>query len=148
MARIDYYGIENAIANVLKTDSTLTGVTVLVEEELTVQRGNVIGIYLDDRNVPIEDQPIAAGTKTRFNVNFSIWCWHFGIGRDRTLAQQQRDDLIGKVEIALMKNRTLQNTVTMSWLDGGDFISGPDPTGNQFMSGGEIRLTVDVTAST
>ena len=147
MARCDYYAIENAIATILRADATLAGVSVIVEDEVAVQRGSIIGIYLDDRDAPMDLQAIAAGTRTRFNINFSIWCWHFGVGRDRTVVMQQRDDLLGKVEIALMNNRTLSNTVTMSWLNGGEFISGPDPTGNQFMSGAQIRLTVDATAS-
>lgn len=148
MARVDYYAIENAIAAVLRADATLAGVTVMVEEELSFQRGSIVGIYLDDRSSPQDLQAISAGTETRFIVNFTVWCWHMGIGRDRTMVMQQRDDLVGKVEIALMKNRTLSNTVNMSWLEGGEFISGPDPQGNQFMSGAEIKLSADVTAST
>jgi len=61
---------------------------------------------------------------------------------------EQRDDLIGKVEIALMKERTLNGTVNSSWLEGGEFLSGPDPTGNQFMSGASVMLIADVTATT
>lgn len=147
MARVNYFEIENQIRAVLAAASDLTGVTILVEEEIAVQRGNVVGIYLDDRSAPSELQSISAGTRTRLYVQFSIWCWHFGIGRDRRPAMQARDDLVGKVEIALMGNRNLNNTVNTSWLEGGEFISGPDPTGDQFMSGAQVRLTVDVTAS-
>ena len=147
MPRINYFNIETQIKAVLDADSNLTGTAVLVEEEIAVQRGNVIGIYLDDRSAPSELQSISSGTRTRFFVQFSIWCWHFGIGRDRSPAMQARDDLVGKVEIALMGNRTLNATVNTSWLEGGEFISGPDPTGDQFMSGAQVRLTVDVTAS-
>lgn len=147
MARIDYFSIEEAIKTVLDDDADVTG-SVLIEEEITIQRGNIIGIYLDDRNAADEDQSLSAGTRTRFNVRFTIWCWHFGIGRDRRGPMEQRDDLVGKVEIALMKKRTLNDTVTMSWLEGGEFLSGPDPTGNQFMSGASIILVVDVTGTT
>ena len=148
MARINYYGIEDAIRSVLAADSDLAGVTITVEEELSPARGNVVGIYLDSRSAPNELQGLSAGQRTRFHVTFSIWCWHFGVGRDWRVPMQQRDDLLGKVEIVLMKNRTLNDTVTMSWLTGGEFMSGPDPTGNQFMSGAEIKLTADVAAST
>ena len=148
MARVDYFGIEEAIKSILDADADLAGVEVLIEEELTIQRGNVVGIYLDDRDAPNEDQSLSAGTRTRFNVRFSIWCWHFGVGRDRRVPMEQRDDLIGKVEIALMKERTLNDTVNSSWLEGGEFLSGPDPTGNQFMSGASVMLIADVTAAT
>ena len=144
MARADYYAIEDAIRAVLAAASSLSGVTILVEEELTVQRGSVIGIYLEDRTAPAEEQPIAAGLETRFHVNFTIWCWHFGVGRDRRPVMEARDDLVGNVEIALMGNRDLNDTVDSSWLTGGDFLSGPDPTGKQFMAGASINLTVDV----
>mgnify|MGYP001566743466 FL=1 len=147
MARINYYNIEAQIKAVLDADANLTGTTILVEEEIAVQRGNIVGIYLDDRSAPSDLQSISAGTRTRLYVQFSIWCWHFGIGRDRRPAMQARDDLVGKVEIALMGNRNLNDTVNTSWLEGGEFISGPDPTGDQFMSGAQVRLTVDVTAS-
>ena len=147
MARINYFNIETQIKAVLDADANLTGTTILVEEEIAVQRGNVVGIYLDDRSAPADLQSISAGTRTRLLVQFSIWCWHFGIGRDRRPAMQARDDLVGKVEIALMGNRNLNSTVNTSWLEGGEFISGPDPTGDQFMSGAQVRLTVDVTAS-
>ena len=148
MARVDYFNIEEAIKTILDADADLAGVSVLVEEELTVQRGNVIGIYLDDRDAADADQSLSAGTRTRFNVRFTIWCWHFGVGRDRRVPMEQRDDLVGKVEIALMKERTLNGTVTTSWLEGGEFLSGPDPTGNQFMSGASVILVVDVTGTT
>ena len=147
MSRVNYFEIENQIRAVLAAATDLAGVTILVEEEIAVQRGNVVGIYLDDRSAPSELQSISAGTRTRLLVQFSIWCWHFGIGRDRRPTMQARDDLVGKVEIALMGNRNLNSTVNTSWLEGGEFISGPDPTGDQFMSGAQVRLTVDVTAS-
>ena len=148
MARVDYFSIETAIKTILDADADLASVSVLIEEELTVQRGNVIGIYLDDRDAAEQDQSLSAGTRTRFNVRFSIWCWHFGVGRDRRVPMEQRDDLVGKVEIALMKERSLNSTVDTSWLEGGEFLSGPDPTGKQFMSGASIILVADVTGTT
>ena len=148
MARVDYFNIEEQIKTILDDDADLSDVDILIEEEISVQRGNVIGIYLDERDAPDDEQSLSAGTRTRFNVRFSIWCWHFGIGRDRRVPMQQRDDLVGKVEIALMKKRTLNDTVNMSWLEGGEFLSGPDPTGNQFMSGASVILVANVTGTT
>lgn len=148
MARVDYFAIEAAIRDILVADAGLAGTTVLVEEELTVNRGNIVGIYLEDRDSPAEIQTLSAGTRTRFFVRFTIWCWHFGVGRNRQVPMEQRDDLVGKVEIALMGNRNLNGTVDSSWLLGGEFISGPDPTGRQFMSGASVILEVDVTGTT
>jgi len=148
VARVDYFAIETQIKTILDAEASLSGTSVLIEEELTFERGNIVGIFLDDREAPEELQSLSAGTRTRFLVTFSIWCWHFGVGRDRRVPMEQRDDLVGNVEIALMKERTLNGTVNMSWLAGGEFLSGPGETKNQFMSGAQIILIVDVTAST
>ena len=135
------------IKNVLDDDASVVA-DVIIEEELSVQRNNVVGIYLDDRIAPEGDQSLSSGTRTRFQVRFSIWCWHFGIGPDRRPVMEQRDDLLGNVEIALMNNRSLNSTVETSWIEGGEFMSGPDPDSNQFMAGAQIILVADVTAST
>ena len=148
MSRVDYFTIEEAIKSILDADAIVSAKAILIEEELVFERGNIIGIYLDDRQAPDELQSISAGTRTRFLVSFSLWCWHFGVGRDRRVPMEQRDDLLGNVEIALMKVRNLNDTVNTSWLLGGEFLSGPDPTGKQFMSGAQIILVADVTAST
>lgn len=148
MSRVDYYNIEDQIRSVLAADSDLSGVTILVEEEISAQRGNVVAIYLDDRSAPDSLQGLSAGQRTRFLIRFTIWCFHFGISRDRRAVMEQRDDLVGKVEIALMKNRNLNNSVVTSWLSGGEFISGPDPTGKQFMVGASITLECDAIGST
>lgn len=146
MARVDYSTIEDAIETVLKADANLAGVTYLVEEELVMGTGDIVGIYLEDRNAPEAMQSVSAGKRTRFLIRFSVWCWHFGIAKNKRTVMKKRDDLLGKVEIALMGNRNLNNTVNTSWLEGGEFESGKDEAGRQFMSGGQIILTADATA--
>src|SRR3990167_3473965 len=146
MARVDYSAIEDAIETVLKADANLAGVKYLVEEELVMGTGDIIGIYLEDRNAPEGMQSVSAGKRTRFLIRFSVWCWHFGIAKNKRLVMEKRDDLLGKAEIALMGNRNLNDTVNTSWLEGGEFESGKDEAGRQFMSGGQIILTADATA--
>ncbi len=138
MARVDYYGIAKAIQSQLQADSNLADVTVLVEEELTMSRGNVVIIYLDRREAPDDLQTLSAGTRTRFNLFFSIWCFHFGF--EKALAIEARDDLLGKVELALMSDPTFSNNVSSSWITGGDFDNGPLPDGVDFMAGAEVQL--------
>lgn len=125
----------------------MAGVTVLLEQEVVFERGNVVVIYLDRRDSEAT-QVIAAGTRHRYDLQFSIWCFHFAL--DITLSLDQRDDLVGNVEIALMKDRTLQGTVDDSDLAGGEFLNGrtPEEGGGLFFAGAEVRLVAQAVAIT
>lgn len=149
MARVDYFDLENTIKSILEADSSLSGVTITVEGE--VPGGGVglfpyVGIHIERRD-PHGGQPLAAGQRTRLNLKFAIWCWEYSL-ESVAKAIQLRDDLVGKVEVALMKNRTINNKVACIWLDGGRLPSGKDPESNGWLSAGEIIVIADVTAST
>lgn len=133
MARIDYYAIEEAIQTLLKNDATLDGVAITVEEELIFGAESTpwVGIYLEGRSVPSDQQVLAAGTVARYTLDFRIWCWQYSL--DKTQALKLRDDLLGKVEVTLMKNRTLGGMVASSWIEGGETPSGR--LGNEQNSG-------------
>ena len=143
MARIDYFAIEEVIKTQLTGDSTLVGVSVHVEDELTMARGKHVFISLERRDAP-DEQAIAAGTQTRFQIRFSLKCFDFGL--DRRGALEARDDLLGKVEVALMKDRTFSGAVAMSWLAGGEFESGQGTDG--FFAAAEVVLIADARATT
>lgn len=152
MSRIDYFSIEESIEDILKASSDLSegpsDVTVLVEEDISFAGGDIIQILLKRRDAPEENQPIASGTITRYDVTFSIWC--YGYALERREAMKRRDDLVGKVEIVLQSNRMLglPNLVNQSWFTGGDFenVQGPEESGDLFLSGAEIELVCDVKA--
>ena len=149
MARVDYFGIEEAIKTVLEANAALAGVQVGIEEELpfTAAVDPQVEIYLERRDAP-ELQPLAGGQRTRFLVRFSIWC--YGVSLDSIAkACEVRDDLIGAVELALMADRTLGGTVNASWLEGGAFDTKETPGASSgFGMGGEIILMADVKATT
>lgn len=151
MARVDYFQIEKEIQTVLKDDADLAGVAVLIEEELTFAEGNIILIELDRRDAPDDLQSISAGQRTRFLLQISLWCWGFGYERER--AMEQRDDLLGKVEVALLKHRAAQpgnafgGEVTSFWMQGGDFENRRTTDSDRFLSGASIDLICDVTAT-
>ena len=149
MARVDYYAIETQIKSILDADSNLTGTTVSVEGEIlfSAEQTPWVGIYLERREAPASLQTLAAGQRTNFLLRFSIWCWSFSL-ESITKAIQQRDDLLGKVEISLMSNRTLGNLVRKSWLEGGEMPSGRMPDNTGFVSGAEIILVAEGVAST
>ena len=147
MARLDYYAIETAIKTLLEADATLAGTVVTVEDELLfgAERTPWVGIFLDRRDPG--EQSLSAGTRTRYNIRLSIWCWEYSM-ESISKAIQLRDDLVGKVEVALMKQRTLNDTVTKSWIEGGELPSARVPDNNGFVSGGEIILIADASATT
>jgi hypothetical protein len=144
MARIDYHGIKQNIKDVLEANIPDVD-TVYVEEDLQVsaEMSPWMCVYLTGREVP-EDQPIAAGKRTRMRVNFSVWVWVFNLELDR--AERDRDRLVGEIELALMNNRSLNESVEGVLLDGGELPSNRDPDSPGFFSGGEVRILVDVTS--
>lgn len=147
MARISYYAIEQAIADQIKNDTDVAAITtnVVVEEAVMMQSSHLVHVSLESREEPAQRQSISAGTRTRVLCHFAVWC--FARGLQMPAAIEQRDDLLSAVEVALMKNRHLpfgRNDINTYWIDGGEFESAKDETG--FIVGGEISLTVDVTA--
>lgn len=145
MARVDYYALEEAIRTQLKTTATLADTTILIEEEVMMQPGNVVVIYLDRRDAPADEQVISAGRRTRFNIKFTIACYHSGL--DKSVVMEQRDDLLGKVELALMADNTFSNSVDASWIEGGDFENARNQGGTAgFVSVGTIELIAQVSA--
>lgn len=143
MARIDYFDIEDSLADVLRADATLSGVLVQVEERIVLQDGDFVDIFLDEREAP-EEQPIAAGKITRYELRLSVWC--FGYALDLREAGRRRDELLGKVEIALMKNRQWHSQIGQSWSGGGRFDNRQNEETGGLLSGAEIRLVADVKA--
>lgn len=148
MSRVDYYDLATEIREILIADDTLEGVQVTVEDDAPLDSGPWVSVVLVNRSTPM-GQPLAGGTRTRFNVRFSLWCWQFSL-ESTGVASKLRDDLVGKVEIALMANRTLNNKVASSWLEGGDMMSERVQNDNisGYIAGGEVILIADITAST
>ena len=148
MARIDYYELELELKDILDGAEDLTttgrGLTVLVEEDLAFQRGDIILIELNRRDAPDDAQPLAAGKRTRYELQMSIWCYGFGL--QRADAMRNRDDLVSRVEIVLQGNRTLNGKVGTSWFTGGEFENRRNEPGDAFLSGAEIELVCDVSA--
>lgn len=137
MARIDYFAIEQAIKAQLEADATLAGVIVEIEQELSWFENDLVMIYLERRDTPAEIQTISAGQRTTFDLRFALWCWHFGL--DAATSHERRDDLVGKVELALMRDRTLQATVDWFHIEGGEFLTAKDDS-DGFASGAEIVI--------
>jgi len=150
VARADFYAIECAIGQRLALDDALAEakVKVLIEEEMSPRHARQVCIYLDSYEVPPEYQGINAGTRTRMHVKYILACYAFNLKIER--AMELRDDLMGRVEVALMREpRTFsRDEVRTSWHQGGEFASARMEGGAQFMAMGEIGLIVDMEATT
>lgn len=146
MARIDYFAIEQEIQRVLKEDATLVGagvVHVVVEEDVVTSPEMCpwVGVYIADRES--SGSPITAGQQQRFKVRYEVWCYDHAL--EVPEASRLRDDLIGKVEVALLKKPTLNGKVTTMMITGGTFDSGRVDAG--FLMGGSIVLEIEKKAT-
>lgn len=141
---LDYFGIEQAVKDRLNDTDELADVSVKLEQELSFgERGRQVYIALQRRSAPEGLQSISAGSRTRFLLQISLWCFCWDLSLEE--AAHKRDHLISQVEVALMREpRSFGvNNVTSSWIQGGEFSSGEEEA--SFMSGGEIVLVVDAT---
>lgn len=142
-----YYAVEKAIRDAVLSDSELAGVRAFIEQDLVwaAESAPAVYIYATGREAPENEQRLAGGQRTDWILAISIWCvaWHL----DSTeRAAELRDLLIERVELALMRDRTIGDKCDRSWLDGGQFISGPGEQG--FLSTGEISVKVKLNSTT
>ena len=144
MAAIPYWSIREEIAEILRAN--LTGITIEIEKELEfgIDQSPWVGIYLERREAPADQQPIAAGRVTRMFLEIHIWVFVHAFDLD--LGIKGRDELIGKIELILMANRLLNETVDSCWLDGGELISGQREEEKDFLASGQIVLRMEVSA--
>lgn len=147
--RVDYYGILKAIRTAIISDTDVERHDERITERIYIERpllleGPAVFIYRDRRDAPEEIQRISQGRRIDMFLNVSLWVMEFDF--DSVEAATRRcDDLLGKVETAILADRTFGGTVAYHWITGGEFISGED---NGFYSAAEIALTAKVHATT
>jgi hypothetical protein len=146
MAGVDYWGIREAIAAVLRADANLYGVNVLIEEIflLSPEQCPAVIVYLEDRAAVPSQQRISAGMRTDFELHFTLWCSCYSI-ESRPVAVRLRDELMAVVETALQHNRVLSDTVGPLWLTGSPRYDIKSDAG--FVAWGEVQLTVPAISS-
>ncbi len=147
MGRIPYFAIQQAIRDTIKADNNLKDDMIVIEEEppTSTEPGRWIGVYLERRD-PVAGS-IAAGRRQRLQMTFAIWC---AASHMESVAQacQERDKLMGQVEIALLgdTNKTLNGTVQRFELGGGEFESARVEGG--IMMSGSIIINAQQEATT
>ncbi|MDZ4347913.1 MAG: hypothetical protein U1E51_36360 [Candidatus Binatia bacterium] len=148
MSAVDYQGIRDEIETVLSADARTEGARVYVEEEPQFglsDHQSVIAVFMDSRGAPSGEQSVSAGMRTRFNLRVSFWVVAFSLDSYRK-ACDERDGLLGQLELVLMDNRTLGGKVAASWLEGGEMFSAKDPQSSVFTAIAEVVMTLDVSA--
>ena len=153
MSAVDYTGIRDAIESILSTKTeaggVLEGSRIYIEEEPQfglMDQAVAIALFMDTRSAPDGEQSISSGTRTRMYLRVTFWIVAFSIESFRK-ACNMRDDKMGALELVLMENRTLNDTVSTSWLNGGELFSAKDPQNNAvFTAIAEVVMTLDVSA--
>lgn len=149
MARINYTTLTKAIKDVLEKDPNVRSLGTTVEinrTALSVEYIPHVAIF-ERRRTPTPGQPLAAGTRTRYGIQWEIVATGYSADGFED-ASEQRDELMGYVEVALMGNRNLGGALEDSslMLGGGEFRGGPGEAG--FISQITLTVTVEATATT
>lgn len=155
MPAIDYYGIEKAISAVLTADADFIAANgkAFIEEDFIYglsDWGRAALIYMDRRS-PTPGQPIAAGQQTRYHIRLSVWSRAFHV-ESMKKAIEERDALLGTVETALMRKRTLNtqgtDVVTFLTLEGGEMMSAKSSKPPGFIASAETVVVVEKKTTT
>ena len=147
MSEIDYFGIEEAVADILLTDSRTRRIgdsllKVEIEEpfNLIPDKCPWVGIYLDSWDSPAEEERIGGNSPFLTYLILELWLYEFAM-ESRT-ASQLRDRLLRKVKETLKDNRKLNNKVLIWRFAGGEFDS--PATSEGFFRGVSLKLECEV----
>lgn len=151
MGRINYTAILKGIEQVLRNDGDVIAFNadVLIQKPVpTTLTEPVINVF-EDRRDPTPGQDIAVGTRKRYTIRWAVWVTCFS-SNSYADAAEQRDELLGKVEIALMKNRTLDGVLPNASLDiqGGELGRGGPAGDVGFIAQSTLVVTAEAVAST
>jgi len=147
--RVNYYEILKAARRAIVRDTEVERHDANITQRVYIERPLMleppaIFIYRDRRDAIENDQRISAGRRVDYDFQMSIWVMD-GDFDSVEAATKRCDTLLGKVEVALLNDRTLGGTVGYHWFTGGEFVSGED---NGFYSAAEIAMTARVHATT
>lgn len=150
MAIVDYYDVKNTISEILGADTTLAGVSVTVDEDISLESfGSTVNVEISRRDPSPPGQSLSGGQKQRYYVTaiMSVVC----VSLEKDGAVKSRDRIVGDVELILMRNRSLNGKVNTLFLQGGELFllrSSSQNTEGFFVAAGEVVVFIDVELST
>lgn len=139
-ARLNVYTTLEAVETLLKATEGLEA-DIIVGDEISFGRERALAVICNGYRAPQAEQMLAAGLRARLKLDISVWC--FGMALNSREAMEHRDDLLGRVMLALMADRTLGGTVGYHELTDGEADSGVLEQGH--VSAGEVRILADIT---
>lgn len=148
MAAIAYGNIRDQIKGILEGDARTSAARVYVEEEPQFGIQDVqqaILVYTDRRSAPRELQRAAVSKRTTYLLNIVLAVVYFSLESYKA-ACDGRDTLLGNVELVLMANSTINDTVNTSWLEGGELYSVRDAQSSTYVAVAETLLVAEVSA--
>ena len=151
MAKIDYYALEENLAEILRNNITSIEPHAIVIEEppdaIGLESNPSVCIMIEGRAVPEELQTIAAHTRTTYHVEVVMIVEAFDLQGFKR-ACELRDDVIGDIEHVLQDqdNWNSYSAIECILLDGGKLETVKDEKGTYY-AGGEIRFRIETTAT-
>ena len=149
MARINYGALTVAIRDFIAGLAEVRAAQATIEVSRVVAKVGTtpfIGVF-EQRRTKTTGQSLAAGTRVRYSVQWKIVVAALS-GKGFADAALQRDDLIGRIEVAFLNDRTAGGAFPNKGLElaGGELRSGPGDGG--FIAEGDLDLSWEVEATT
>ena len=146
LIELDTYRMLAEMRSIFQADSTLNGAvfTIQSEPDLSPEMDPWIGLFSETVDTP-EGQPISAGQRANLLVGciVAVYAFHLESLAD---AMRQRDRMVGRVLTSIMRNRSLNGVsgVRTTIIRSVELDSARISGGTGFLSGGEIRVDLDV----
>ncbi len=144
MARINYTAVLKGIRDLLTNDPNIRQLDAVIE----ISAPTVVGMrphinIFENRRESTPGQALASGTLQRYTVRWSLTVSTFSAESFED-ASSQRDELLGHVEVALIRSRNLGGALANPalLLLGGALRSGPGDGG--WWAEGDLDITAEV----
>ena len=133
----DYSAAKEAMRAQIAGAVTLAPSLVTVDAEFTFCE-NWVGIYAGARRLE-DSYNVTDGKRTRYAVEFEVHCWAFSM--DASGARARRDELLGQVELAILRDRTFGGVLETCSIGGVQFDSGASSDApGAFWAGARLTL--------
>lgn len=150
MARVDYSDIKAEIASILSASTDLATVQITVDDDIRLDSFGVsANVEIVRRDYTAPAQSLSAGQRQRYYLTAVVSV--ISVALDREAAVSMRDSVVGHIEVALMRNRTLNDKVDTLFLQGGDMFLLKNTSSNSegyFIAAAEVVAAIDATITT
>lgn len=121
---IDYWDLRVGIEEAIQAHEDLAGLRVVKEPHASPSPEELPAalVFMTERSTPEERQRLAAGTRADHRIVFSVWVLTYSLDAMEA-AVRQRDRIMAKVEVALLRDRRLGGRLLKDLtLEAGDIL--------------------------